>query len=80
MPTHPRQKVGVFITTNSNGEVEATMIPLGDVIEESYQLTPKKIGVQMVIVVRANVKVRYNKEDIDKWVAEQKQKITERRN
>ena len=66
-----REKVGVSITTNSNGEVETTMIPLGDVIEVSYKLIPQKY----IVLVRANVKIRYNKYDVDKWVAEQKQKI-----
>lgn len=71
-----RQKVGVFISTNSNGEVEETMIPLGDVVEINYQKSIHQLTEETdVIVIRAIVRLRYNKDDIEKWIAEQEQKI-----
>lgn len=74
------QKAGVYMKTNpSNGELEVGVMTLGDIIEESYQRTIMDVVGTPVVIYRVNVRVRYNKDDIDKWVAEQKRKIAERR-
>lgn len=58
-----REKVGVYITTNSNGEIETVTAPLRDITEDSYQIIPEEFGMR----VRANVRVRYNSDDVENF-------------
>lgn len=68
-----RKKVAVFLSAN-----EISIIPIGDVTEDSYQILPQEIDGRIYIIVRANVRLRFNSDDVDKWIAEQKNKIQKR--
>ena len=65
-----RQKFGVYIRKNSNGEIETDMIPLSEVTEDSYKIEILNNG--RLIAVHANVKVKFDRDAIDKWIAERK--------